>query len=328
MDSFVQSLGDRVELMGAAILAALFISMIAYRMGFYNLPQATKESNLKLKHVCFAFLIFLVIQGIVGPLLAAIWLAIFPETSGFRIAIQGWMNVIVMALSAIGLFGYLQLLGPDLRSDIWSQGKKERFQQGIGHYFFGVMTWLIAYPLVLGVAQALALALYFLFGASEADQEAVRVMKKIYEFPALFVAMSLGIIFVIPIIEELLFRGFLQTFLKKHVGRFLGIIIAGMIFALFHYSPEQGLTNIEYISALFILSCFLGFIYERQGSLWAPIGLHTSFNAFQHDNAEFVIRITAVPGKKPKTQVISQLFYQHQFPWGIVSVSALIKFSG
>jgi uncharacterized protein len=57
------------------------------------------------------------------------------------------------------------------------------------------------------------------------------------------------------------------------------ILLASLIFAFFHFSYSQGIDNIEVITSLFVFSCFLGFVYERQQSLWASVGLHALFNA-------------------------------------------------
>src|SRR3989304_2390656 len=57
------------------------------------------------------------------------------------------------------------------------------------------------------------------------------------------------------------------------------IFLAGLCFALFHLAPSQGLGNISLIVSLFAFSCYLGFIYEKRGSLFASIGLHMTFNA-------------------------------------------------
>ena len=56
-------------------------------------------------------------------------------------------------------------------------------------------------------------------------------------------------------------------------------MIASLIFAAFHFSTSQGLNNIELLVSLFVLSCFLGFLYERQESLLASMALHATFNA-------------------------------------------------
>jgi membrane protease YdiL (CAAX protease family) len=92
-----------------------------------------------------------------------------------------------------------------------------------------------------------------------------------------------------PILEELFFRGLLQTalieqgwgFVPREVPdisyrpspahRWGAILITSLVFAAVHASLEQGLV-------LFVLSLGLGYLYERTGNLWAPITLHFLFN--------------------------------------------------
>jgi membrane protease YdiL (CAAX protease family) len=88
----------------------------------------------------------------------------------------------------------------------------------------------------------------------------------------------LAIVILVPFIEELLFRGFLQSFLKRYVERKWAIVITAALFAIVHFAPSQKEGNVQLIGALFILACFLGFAYEKEGTLWAPIGLHVAFN--------------------------------------------------
>ncbi|MBI3211827.1 MAG: CPBP family intramembrane metalloprotease [Simkania negevensis] len=44
---------------------------------------------------------------------------------------------------------------------------------------------------------------------------------------------------------------------------------------LFHLSSSQGVGNIS----LFIFALYLGFLYEKQCSLFASIALHMTFNS-------------------------------------------------
>ena len=111
------------------------------------------------------------------------------------------------------------------------------------------------------------------------DQLAVKFLKLTFGNPVHFLLAIVSIIVLAPLIEETLFRGFLQTFIRKHLGSKQAIFITSFCFSFFHYSPGQGLGNIMILISLFVLALFLGFIYEKQGSLLAPIILHASFNA-------------------------------------------------
>ncbi len=79
-------------------------------------------------------------------------------------------------------------------------------------------------------------------------------------------------VIVVPFVEELIFRGMIQTMLRSFFRPWPAICIASLVFVLFHANPEHWL-------ALFALSFCLGYTYEKSGSLLRPIFLHALFNA-------------------------------------------------
>lgn len=94
------------------------------------------------------------------------------------------------------------------------------------------------------------------------------------------VAAICGAFLIAPVSEELFFRGIVQTGIKKLVPRRWGslrhrwIAIAGasVFFALMHW------TTWHHTPALLGLAVILGYVYERRGSLVAPILVHMLFN--------------------------------------------------
>ena len=92
-----------------------------------------------------------------------------------------------------------------------------------------------------------------------------------------FLLFCLSAIVVAPIFEEIEFRGFLQTGLFQVVGRqhgYIAIAATSLIFTLFHITAVTPTA----LLSLFLLSCCLGFIYERTQSLWTSIICHMLFN--------------------------------------------------
>jgi membrane protease YdiL (CAAX protease family) len=67
--------------------------------------------------------------------------------------------------------------------------------------------------------------------------------------------------------EELYFRGFIQTSLSYRMGIQPAILLTALLFALAH-------GNMWYLHLYFGLGFFLGWIYEKSGSLWPPIVAH------------------------------------------------------
>lgn len=74
-----------------------------------------------------------------------------------------------------------------------------------------------------------------------------------------------------PLTEEVIFRGCLYGVARKFAGRWPAIIFTAVVFALIH-------GHLPSLPGLMILAVTLALVYERTGSLWAPIGLHALFN--------------------------------------------------
>ena len=84
--------------------------------------------------------------------------------------------------------------------------------------------------------------------------------------------LVISFIVIVPIFEEILFRGILQSVLRQYVAKaWVAIIAASIIFSLLH--PPM------HWPALFFLSCCMGYAYEKSGSLIRPIIIHAIFNA-------------------------------------------------
>ena len=89
-------------------------------------------------------------------------------------------------------------------------------------------------------------------------------------------AIAASAIIVAPVIEEIIFRGMLQTAMgQRGLGRWPTIIVTSALFAAIHVSP----TMWPALPGLFVLAVCLGYAYERTGSIWSPIVIHMVFNA-------------------------------------------------
>jgi membrane protease YdiL (CAAX protease family) len=90
---------------------------------------------------------------------------------------------------------------------------------------------------------------------------------------------------IAPIAEEAVFRGFAISAWRRTFGDNGAIIRASLLFALAHVINVSGtsdnivgLTVIGFVTRLPV-AFVLGWLFVRRGSIWAPIGLHMSFNA-------------------------------------------------
>jgi membrane protease YdiL (CAAX protease family) len=255
---------------------------IAWQKGFFQQPfpqQPPLPPLVRGKNVIKGFLTFILVQAILLPAVSVVFLGLL-KGADFQLkdldkTLQGWLNLSFILGGFLSVFLAFFNLSSFERQAIWGRTSNKGRQ-----ILMGILTWFISYPVVIAIGQLVAIAVLWLFRQKQIEQVAVRHIKSLTFDPWLFSATVLGVCCLVPILEEFLFRGLLQSWIKKKLGHASWtIVITSIIFALFHYSTSQGVTNIELLSSLFLLSCFLGFLYERQRSLWAPIGLHGFFNA-------------------------------------------------
>ena len=82
----------------------------------------------------------------------------------------------------------------------------------------------------------------------------------------------LAIAVVAPIVEELLFRGYLQTALGRYLKPWMAIAISSIVFGAIHFQPHA-------LPVLALLGAVFGYLYHRTGSLKVNIALHMANNA-------------------------------------------------
>jgi membrane protease YdiL (CAAX protease family) len=80
---------------------------------------------------------------------------------------------------------------------------------------------------------------------------------------------------VAPIVEELLFRGFLFNALLRYTPVWLAVVLCGALFGLAHNQPG----NLGALAPLAAVGMVLATIYYRSGSLVAAMLAHASFNS-------------------------------------------------
>ena len=93
----------------------------------------------------------------------------------------------------------------------------------------------------------------------------------------IFALEALRLVCFAPLIEEFLFRGFLNNLLRGKVNTFVRMSIVSILFAAIHM-PYYIQNWIQFI-AYFIGSIILLLVYERRRSLFDAILLHSLYNS-------------------------------------------------
>lgn len=125
--------------------------------------------------------------------------------------------------------------------------------------------WLpIAAIIILSFATAL-------YGEDETWILQILTLSPLHQF-----IMVISIIFAAPIIEEIIFRGFLLNAGMGYgpIGKHTMIIITSVLFAMVHYQYNSLITFIM----LFVMSAIFCHVRIQTNSLLAPIVLHGIYN--------------------------------------------------
>lgn len=137
---------------------------------------------------------------------------------------------------------------------------------------------VVIFPIVSLIGQISDTFLYLAFDVKGYEQLAVTFLKKTLSSKLALFGSLTSIVILAPLTEELLFRGFLFNFIRNRFGTKIGVIISGLLFALFHYSHAQGLGNVSLLLSLSFFGGMLAIFYVMSSSLIYPILLHALFN--------------------------------------------------
>lgn len=252
--------------------------VISYFTGFFNLPKNAKRNPVSWFHIVIAFLSYFF--GMCATFIFNFFLPHHYLTDGLSLCLLSFFPLFL-------LFSYYRTLPGGLqRSIFWNLPTKPRlkFLSSIQHTIIG-SSWcfFILLAFVSFLSPLLQKTIEFFYkNANFQEQHAIKIFKKASHSFALpeawLLLVTIGI--VTPFTEELLFRGFLQSWLSRY-GRIFAIIMTSLIFAGLHFSNEQAAGNFIILPLLFTISLFIGFVYEKERNLIAPYLTHALFNLSQ-----------------------------------------------
>jgi len=141
-------------------------------------------------------------------------------------------------------------------------------------FFSAVLNLLTVWPIVMF---ALVTTIYLgeLIWGQDFQMQQHEELESIALHPQISVRILIIVtaVVVVPVFEEMLFRGLFQTMFRSFTRRtWLSILMSSGLFATVHL-------NIEHWPALFVLAICMGYSYEKSGSLFRPIFIHSFFNA-------------------------------------------------
>ena len=148
----------------------------------------------------------------------------------------------------------------------------------------GALAFLFIVPIVNLIGVVAAVITRFVTDApvEMTAHDTLRMLAE-HDIDAAWIVLAGLPVLAAPIIEEVLYRGLIQSaFRQAGAGPWTSIVITSLMFAIMHWTVAEP----HAVVSLFFLSLGFGWAYERTNSLLAPIVLHVLFNAL---NIGFVL---------------------------------------
>ena len=203
--------------------------------------------------------IFLGGSWVVAQLIIQVQLgSLFPDKNTFLVVGQGLIYVVLAVLFFVTA---RVLLKKKSIKDIFGLHEPTKYK-----YFLLVPLLFIVYAIVAGLLSALV---KHLFAGFDIQQEQVTG----FSFGSFDQKLIAGfmLVFLVPIFEEAVFRGWLFGFLRDKLGFWW---VAVVVSAIFGYLHGQWNVAID----VFLLSLVLCWLREKTGSIWVGVSLHALKN--------------------------------------------------
>lgn len=115
----------------------------------------------------------------------------------------------------------------------------------------------------------------YAFGGTWPDESAQAAVDTFRNAGSPFYKIMLGIVAVIfaPLMEEIIFRGFLYGVIKRFTDRWFATFFTALFFAAVHQ-------HVGSLFPLFLLALGLAIAYEATGCLLVPVFMHAIFNGY------------------------------------------------
>ncbi len=203
-------------------------------------------------------------------------------------------QVASIAAQAVIYVGLIRLLVVDAGALSWAEMGVRRFdRQALGELLTGAL-W--ASPVIF-VTAFVAWLIYLVLPVT--PKSPLPPTGESLGFGLQLVAGAI----IAPIGEELLFRGFATTAWARSLGNRRALVRAALFFATVHVLTISGNSAGEAFGLAVVgfatrvpVALALGWLFLRRKSIWAPIGLHATFNAILLIIAEVTLRSGLAPG--------------------------------
>jgi membrane protease YdiL (CAAX protease family) len=196
--------------------------------------------------------------------------------------------VAAVSIQALIYLGLIRLLVIDAGALRWAEMGVRRFDRRALGELAGGALW--ALPVIFATALLVALITRFVPVTPESPLPPTGTI------PGFLLNLLAGAL-IAPIGEELFFRGFAMTAWLPDIGERRSLIRVALFFAAAHVLTIAGSTADQAVALAFVafasripVALALGWLFLKRRSIWAPIGLHATFNGILLTIAEIAAR--------------------------------------
>ncbi len=231
-------------------------------LGVYDVDRTDWKPSMLYKVVIF----FLAASFSLNVFLVSVQKFIYPALS---------INVILLVQTSVVDFLCLYFMVYVIRQN-GGKAKDLGFRMTPRGFFAEVLTGMTGYLGVFPIFVAVLIFLAYvahLFAYQPPAHPLVNILLEQGEDSRWLIIYSVVLATVIaPFLEEIFFRGFCYTLFKKRMGPEAAMVLSSTLFALIHQ-------NMFAFWPIFVLGMALSYLYEKRGSLIAPITLHLFHNS-------------------------------------------------
>lgn len=214
------------------------------------------------------------IWGILSPMIIYVAISFVVQIGAMALSVSIYEYATeITAISALCTLPILVfLICRDRKRNPETEGKKAPWKM------YGLLI-LFSIPFVLGLNNFLMVS--GLMNVSETYQETATLLY-MPSFPVQIICIGI----IVPVVEELIFRGLIYKRLRERWSVWVSVIVSALLFGIYHGNIVQGVYGA-------VAGLALGLIFEAYGSLKAPVFTHmvmnvTSCVATQYQSFEWI----------------------------------------
>ena len=151
--------------------------------------------------------------------------------------------------------------------------RDQRARQAAGVQSVQIQVPAMVYPMVAVVAFASCIGgnnIILSSGLMQMDETYQQLTEILYSAPMWFQLLGTGVI--VPLCEELIFRGLMYNRIKDYLPVKWALLMSALAFGIGHGNLVQGIYG-------FALGYMMAYLYERTNKLWVPVLFHIVANS-------------------------------------------------